>query len=217
VETATDLVDEAQLVRALRQRDEAAFVEVTESYFSSMLRVAQIYVSSRAAAEEVVQDAWVGVLNGIDRFEGRSSLKTWVFRILTNTAKTRAVRESRVIPFSALQDPGRVPEPAVDADRFLDSEHPRWPGHWTSPPSGWAAVPEEQLLGKETRELVGLAVERLPANQRAVISLRDIEGWDAEDVCNVLGVSETNQRVLLHRARSKVRRELESYFEEVSA
>ncbi len=217
MESAVYAGDDARLVRGLRQRDEAAFVELTELYYSSMLRVAQIYVSSRAAAEEVIQDTWVGVLNGIDRFESRSSLKTWVFRILTNTAKSRAQREARVIPFAALQAPGRVPESAVDADRFLHSEHPHWPGHWTSPPSSWAGVPEDRLLGKETRELVRQAIEALPASQRAVISLRDVEGWDADEVCNALGVSETNQRVLLHRARSKVRNELESYFVEGTA
>jgi RNA polymerase sigma-70 factor, ECF subfamily len=205
---------ETQLVDALRVRDEAAFVELARTYHSGMLRVAQIYVSSRPVAEEVVQETWIAVLKGIDRFEGRSSLKTWVFRILANTAKTRAQREGRTIPFSALQDPARVPEAAVDPDRFLDAEHPRWPGHWASAPASWAGLPEERLIGAETRALVARAIERLPAAQRAVISLRDVEGWDGEEVCNVLGVSESNQRVLLHRARSKVRGELETYFDE---
>jgi RNA polymerase sigma-70 factor (ECF subfamily) len=202
--------EETNLIRALRDREEAAFVELTRSYYSAMLRVAQIYVSSRAVAEEVIQETWIGVLKGIDRFEGRSSLKTWIFRILTNTAKTRAEREGRAIPFSAL-DPARVPEAAVEPDRFLGDEHPHWPGHWASAPASWRGLPEERLMGKETRELVAQAIESLPASQRAVISLRDAEGWDGEEVCNALGVSETNQRVLLHRARSKVRRELEQY------
>jgi RNA polymerase sigma-70 factor (ECF subfamily) len=212
VETAG--LEETQLVRALRERDETAFVELTRAYHSGMLRVAEIYVSSRAVAEEVVQETWISVLRGIDRFEGRSSLKTWIFRILSNTAKTRAQREGRAIPFSALSDPARVPEAAVDPGRFLDAEHARWPGHWSSAPSSWAGLPEERLIGAETRELVARAIERLPATQRAVISLRDVEGWDGEEVCNVLGVSESNQRVLLHRARSKVRGELETYFDE---
>jgi RNA polymerase sigma-70 factor (ECF subfamily) len=203
---------EAELIRGLRDRDEAAFVELTRSYHSSMLRVAQIYVSSRAVAEEVVQETWIGVLRGIDRFEGRSSLKTWIFQILTNTAKTRAAREGRTIPFSAL-DPARVPEPAVEPERFLDGEHPRWPGHWSSAPASWAGLPEERLLGKETRKLVAQAIDSLPASQRTVISLRDVEGWESVDVCNVLGISETNQRVLLHRARAKVRRDLERYLD----
>jgi RNA polymerase sigma-70 factor (ECF subfamily) len=205
--------EEQELLQALRDRQEAAFVELIRSYHSSMLRVARIYVSTRAVAEEVIQETWVGVLRGIDRFEGRSSLKTWIFRILTNTAKTRAEREGRTIPFSAL-DPTRVPEPAVAPERFLADDDPRWPGHWAVAPASWAGLPEDRLLGKETRELVTGAIEALPASQRAVISLRDIEGWESAEVCNVLGLSETNQRVLLHRARSRVRRELESYLEQ---
>jgi RNA polymerase sigma-70 factor (ECF subfamily) len=170
-----------------------------------------MYVSSQAAAEEVAQETWLGVLNGLSRFEGRSSLKTWIFRILTNIAKTRAVRDGRTLPFSALQDPGRVPEAAVDADRFLDSEHARWPGHWAVKPVAW---PEEALVAGETRERLAEAIEALPATQRAVISLRDIEGWSSDEVRNALDLSETNQRVLLHRARSKVRAALESYLEQ---
>ena len=203
---------ELELVGALRDGDEAAFLELVRSYHSSMLRVAQIYVSSRAVAEEVIQETWLAVLKGVQRFEGRSSLKTWIFRILTNIAKTRAEREGRTIPFSALE-PSRVPEAAVEPDRFLRDDHPHWPGHWTTAPRSWTALPEEVLLAMEMRGIVVRAIDSLPANQRAVISLRDIEGWDSNDVCNVVGVSETNQRVLLHRARSKVRRELESYLE----
>jgi RNA polymerase sigma-70 factor (ECF subfamily) len=203
--------EDARLVRGLREGDESAFRDLMRELHSSLLRVAQIYVSSLAVAEEVVQETWVGVLNGIDRFEGRSSLKTWIFRILTNTAKTRAVREGRTIPFSALQNPGTVPEPAVEPERFLDPEHPRWPGHWASAPQPW---PEQLLVSKETVAVITRAIERLPASQRAVISLRDVEGWSAEEVCNALALSETNQRVLLHRARSKVRAALERYLEE---
>jgi RNA polymerase sigma-70 factor (ECF subfamily) len=209
---ATLSLDEAQLLQALQAGDEAAFEELVLMYHSALLRVAQIWVSSRAVAEEVVQDTWLGVLNGLERFEGRSSLKTWIFRILSNTAKTRAQREGRTLPFSALQDPGRVPEPAVSADRFLDSEHARWPGHWGAPPAPWD--PEERLLGAETRAVIADAIEGLPAAQRAVVSLRDVEGWSSDDVCNALEISETNQRVLLHRGRSKVRRALEEYLSE---
>jgi RNA polymerase sigma-70 factor, ECF subfamily len=204
-------VDETRLIEALRAGDEGVFTELMRMYHATLLRVALIYVSSRAVAEEVVQETWLGVLKGIGRFEGRSSLKTWIFRILTNTAKTRAIREGRTIPFSALQDPSRVPEPAVDPDRFLDAEHPRWPGHWASPPASWRGAPEERLLAGETRAAIAAAIENLPANQRAVISMRDVEGWSSEEVCNALGISESNQRVLLHRARSKVRRALEEY------
>jgi len=204
--------DEARLVAALRARDEDAFMELVKRYNASLLRVAQMYVPTRSLAEEVVQETWLGVLNGIDRFEGRSSLKTWIFRILTNIAKTRAQREGRLIPFSALDQPGRVPEPAVDADRFLPPDDPSRPGGWSSPPESWR--PDDRLVAKETRELIGEVIDSLPPNQRAVISLRDVEGWGSEEVRNVLGLSETNQRVLLHRARSKVRAALERYLED---
>jgi RNA polymerase sigma-70 factor (ECF subfamily) len=201
------LTDE-QLVAALRAGDEEAFREVVRGWHSSLLRVAQIFVPSRAVAEEVVQEAWLRVLGALDRFEGRSSLRTWVFRILVNTAKTRAQREGRTIPFSALQDPARVPEAAVDPGRFLPDDHPQHPGGWAAPPRG---LPEERLLAAEARDVIAAAIDALPANQRAVISLRDVEGWSSEEVCNALDVSEVNQRVLLHRARSRVRQALEDY------
>jgi len=202
---------EAQLLEALRAGDEAAFAQLVREYQPSLVRVARIYVSTQAAAEEVAAETWLAVLNGLDRFEGRSSLKTWIFRILTNIAKTRAQRDGRTLPFSALQDPGRVPEAAVDADRFLDPEHPRWPGHWAVRPEPW---PEDALVAAETQAVVAEAIEALPPAQRAVISLRDVEGWSSEEVRNALELSGTNQRVLLHRARSKVRRALESYLGE---
>src|ERR671933_972484 len=150
-------------------------------YNAALLRVAQIYVSSFAVAEEVVQETWIGVLNGIDRFEGRSSLKTWIFRILTNIAKTRGEREGRTVPFSALERPDAVPEAAVDPSRFLPADHERWPGHWASKPEPW---PEEQLLAAETLAVVERAIDDLPPAQRAVISLRDVQGWSADEACN---------------------------------
>jgi RNA polymerase sigma-70 factor (ECF subfamily) len=202
---------EAQLVDALRAGDEAAFAQLVREYQPSLVRVARIYVSTQAAAEEVAAETWLAVLNGIGRFEGRSSLRTWIFRILTNIAKTRAQRDGRTLPFSALQDPGRVPEAALDADRFLDPEHPRWPGHWAVRPEPW---PEDAVIAAETQARLAESIEALPPTQRAVISLRDIEGWSSEEVRNALELSETNQRVLLHRARSKVRRALESYLGE---
>jgi RNA polymerase sigma-70 factor, ECF subfamily len=205
-------MDDAAAIIALRARDERVFEELMRMYNASLLRVAQIYVASRAVAEEVVQETWIGVLNGIDRFEGRSSLKTWIFRILTNIAKTRGQREGRTVPFSALERPDGVPEPAVAPDRFLPADHERWPGHWASKPEPW---PEERLLADESRAVVDRAIARLPPAQRAVISLRDLDGWSSEETCNALGVTETNQRVLLHRARSKVRQALEDYFSEV--
>jgi RNA polymerase sigma-70 factor (ECF subfamily) len=202
--------DDVQLVAALKAGDEDAFRAIVREWHPSMLRVAQIFVPSRAVAEEVVQETWVRVLGALDRFEGRSSLRTWVFRILANTAKTRAQREGRTLPFSALQDPARTPEAAVDADRFLPEDHERRPGHWASPPR---ELPEERLLAAETRTVVAKAIEALPPTQRAVISLRDLEGWSADEVCNALDLTEVNQRVLLHRARARVRHALEQYLD----
>jgi RNA polymerase sigma-70 factor (ECF subfamily) len=195
--------EDAELLERLRAGEEAAFTALVDEYGPSLLRVAQLYVPSRAVAEEVVADTWLAVLTGIERFEGRSSLKTWLFTILSNKAKTRGVRESRTRPFSAFD--GDEGDTAVDADRFARD------GHWVAPPR---AVPEERLLAGETRRVVEDAIAALPENQRAVITLRDVEGLSAEEACNVLGVSETNQRVLLHRARAKVRAALERYLED---
>jgi RNA polymerase sigma-70 factor (ECF subfamily) len=198
---------DAKLVEGLRAGDEAAFATLMREYGAGMLRVAQMFVSSRAVAEEVVQEAWLGVLKGIGRFEGRSSLKTWLFRIVANTAKTRGMREARSIPFSALAGEGED-EPSVDPDRFLgDGE--RFPGHWGAPLQEWA--PEGQLLAQEALDVIEREIEQLPAAQRAVITLRDVQGFTSDEVCNALDLTETNQRVLLHRARSKVRRALEEY------
>ena len=176
----------------------------------AMLRVALMYVSTRAVAEDVVQDAWVGVLKGLDGFEGRSSLRTWIFRILVNTAKTRGQREARSIPFSSVWTADPDAEPSVDPSRFLPPGHPA-SGRWAEPPVGWESSPEERLLSKETLAEVSRAIDALPPNQREVIRMRDVLGWPSADVRNALDISETNQRVLLHRARAKVRRALEAY------
>ncbi|HYZ76338.1 MAG TPA: sigma-70 family RNA polymerase sigma factor [Gaiellaceae bacterium] len=197
---------ETSVVDALRDGDEETFRRLVKEYGPSMLRVARMYVSSRAVAEEVVQEAWLAVVNGIGAFEGRSSLKTWIFRILTNIAKTRGQREGRSIPFSAVV--GDESEPAVDPERFL-GEDSRFPGHWAAPPRGWG--PEDRLLAAETMAVVEDAIAALPASQAIVITMRDVEGFDAEEARNALDISETNQRVLLHRARSKVRQALEDY------
>jgi RNA polymerase sigma-70 factor (ECF subfamily) len=199
------------LVAALRGGDETAFMMLVERYQPAMLRIARMYVSTHAVAEEVVQDAWLGVLNGLDRFEGRSSLRTWIFRILVNIAKTRGQREARSVPFSSVWAADPDAEPSVDPDRFLPRNHPRSPGAWADPPVGWESTPEERLLSKETLAKVSRAIEALPPNQREVITMRDVLGWPSADVCNALDISETNQRVLLHRARAKVRRALEGY------
>jgi RNA polymerase sigma-70 factor (ECF subfamily) len=202
-----------RLVAALRNRDEKAFSELVESYHNALLRLAIIYVPSRAIAEEVVQETWLGVLQGIDRFEGRSSLKTWICRILINRARTRSEREGRSIPFSQFFDPDTDPgEPAVDPERFLPSHHAQWPGHWAVPPERWGEDPEGVLLSNEIQMFLRTVISDLPPSQREVITLRDIEQWDSDEVCNALGISETNQRVLLHRARSRVRCALEERF-----
>lgn len=202
--------EDLRLVEALKAGDEAAFASLVGRYYAPLLRLAMVYVKSRAVAEEVVQDTWVGVLRGLERFEGRSSLKTWIFRILANTAKTRAEREGRTIPFSAVAV-GEEREPAVDPDRFLGPGHPTWAGHWNENPRPWEDLPEERLLSHEVRARIEEAVEALPATQRTVIRLRDVEGFSSEEVCTILGLTEANQRVLLHRARSKVRGALEQY------
>lgn len=213
--TTAPYPDETQLIRALRQGDEAAFETLIERYHNALVRLAQMYVPDRAAAEEVTQETWLGVLQGIDRFEGRSSLKTWIFRILTNTAKTRGQRESRSLPFSAFEDSSAEAEPAVDPARFRP-EGERWARHWRpeAEPHPWDERPEAYVEVQEVQTRLQAAIAALPPQQREVITLRDVEGWPADEVCNVLEISETNQRVLLHRARAKVRRALERYFDE---
>ena len=223
-EVAVPITDPAranddQLLDALRHGDERAYVALVRRYGGLMQRVALSYVRTPAVAEEVVQETWCAVLTGLERFEGRATFKTWLFRILTNRAKTRGQRETRTVPFSCLaggDDDGDGP--AVDPDRFLPADHQRWPGHWAAGPAPWSAMPHERLLAREVRSHIRDAIETLPERQQAVIVLRDVEGWAPEEVCEILDLSEGNQRVLLHRARSKVRAELERYFaEEVTA
>ncbi len=194
----------------MRAGDERAFEEFLAAYGPSLMRLAMLYVATRAVAEEVVQETWLTVITGLERFEGRSSLKTWLFRILTNRAKTRGQREGRALPFSSFAGDGDEDETAVDVDRFLGPDG-RHTGQWAAPPR---AVPEERLLAAEARARIERAIAALPPSQRTVITLRDVEGLSAEEACNVLGVSETNQRVLLHRARAKVRAAFEQYLEE---
>lgn len=198
---------EQELVQRLRDGDEAAFAELIDTYGATMLRVAQMFVRDRATAEEVVQETWLAVLNGIDRFEGRSSLKTWLFRILTNRAKTRGQRDGRMVPFSSLAGAGEEGEPSVDPDRFLGPDSPH-PGAWAAPPLAW---PQERLLERETLGVIQMAIDELPEAQRDVIRLRDVEGWTPMEVADALEITDGNQRVLLHRARSKVRAALEVY------
>jgi RNA polymerase sigma-70 factor (ECF subfamily) len=203
-----------ELVRALRAGDEDAFMALVHRYNGLMVRVALGYVRTQAVAEEVVQETWCAVLAGIDRFEGRATLKTWLMRILTNRAKTRGQREARCVPFSSLAGDDEDDGPAVDLDRFLPADHPRYPGGWLAAPSEWSQLPDERLLAGEVRQQIRAAIESLPVRQQAVIALRDVEGWSPEEVCETLELSEGNQRVLLHRARSRVRAELERYLGE---
>ena len=199
--------DERKLVDAIKRGDEDAFADLVDRYHGSMLRLARVFVPTKAVAEDVVQETWLAVIQGIDRFEGRSSLKTWLFRILTNRAKTRGEREGRVVPFSsAWRNELETDEPSVDPRRFHD-------GAWTSLPASVPAGPDQQALTLELGKVVEGAVKKLPPTQREVITLRDVEGLSADEVCSLLEISESNQRVLLHRARSKVRAVVERYLE----
>ena len=202
---------EEELLAGLRRGEEPAFAALLDRYYRPMLRLAMTQVHSRAHAEDVVQEAWLGVLRGIDRFESRSSLRTWIFHILLNIARTRAQRERRSVPFSALEAADDAPAPAVAPERFHPDDHPRWPRHWAVPPRSWGASPEERLVAKETQEAIEQAIAVLPPMQRAGIILRDIHGLSTPEVAAVLGVSEGHLRVLVHRARSKVRRVLEQF------
>jgi RNA polymerase sigma-70 factor, ECF subfamily len=197
-----------ELIAALRAGEESAFTEIVECYLPTMQRVALMFVANPAIADEVIQETWIGVLRGLDRFEARSSLKTWIFAILTNRAKTYAQREGKYITF----DVEGVDEPAVVPERFRPSGA-LYEGHWWTLPTDWDDLPEQRLLSGETQSVIRRTIDSLPRGQREVILLRDVEGWESGDVCNVLEISETNQRVLLHRARSRVRQALETYLQ----
>ena len=205
--------EEQSLIEALRRGEESAFVILLDRYQPALVRLATVYVRDRAIAEEVVQETWLAVLRGLERFEGRASLKTWLFRILANRARTRAVREGRSVSLSSLEG-GETEsfEPAVDPARFRGPDDPRWPGHWLVAPSA-DDLPEERLLADELVANVRAAIATLPPAQREVVTLRDVEGFTGEDVCGLLELSEANQRVLLHRGRSRVRAALEAYLE----
>lgn len=209
--------DDEAIVRGLRAGDERVFIELVERLQRPLLRLAQTYVPSLAIAEEVVQDTWIAVVKGIDRFEGRSSVRTWVFRILTYQARSRGERERRSVPMSSFLPMDAGPEePAVDPARFRGADDPRWPGHWAAAPADWGSDAEARLLGIETQGVIASALSSLAPAQRLVMTLRDVEGWDPDEVCDALEISPGNQRVLLHRARSKVRASLERYFTEAA-
>ena len=197
--------DDEALLGGLRAGDERVFSALVDRWTGVMLRLALSHVESRAIAEEVVQEAWLTVLRSLGRFEGRSSLRTWVLGIVVNLARSRARAERRSIGWSESGGP------VVDSTRFLAADHPRWPHHWAMEPITWG-TPEQELLAEETRKVILDAVDGLPPAQREVLVLRDLEGAPAADVCNILGLTDTHQRVLLHRARSRVRNALERYF-----
>ncbi len=196
-----------KLISGLKRGEEAAFVELVDRHHGSLIRIAQTYVRDHSIAEEVAQETWLIVLNGLDDFQGRSALKTWIFRILINRAKTRGARERRQIPISTLSD---TDEPSVPSDRFFSPDHPQHALQWRPAPQPW---PEERLLTRETVEVVREAVQTLPPAQQIVFGLRDVEGWAADEVCEALELTPENERVLLHRARARLRTQLENYFD----
>ena len=212
------LISEAdtELVDRLRAGDSDAFAELVEDWSPLMLRLARTYVSTQASAEEIVQESWLAVIRGLDRFEGRSSLRTWVFRILSNQAKTRGVREARTVPWSSL-----VPEeqgPTVDPGRFRGPGD-QWPGGWTveGRPTAWEPSPESSAIAGEIRGRLAVALAELPERQRTVVSLRDVHGLSSDEVCEALGITTANQRVLLHRGRAGLRASLEDYYRDAGA
>ena len=205
---------DAQTVAALRAGDERTFRELFERNYPMMKRVARGYVGSEAVAEEIVQDTWMAIVTGIDRFEGRSTLGTWIFSILTNQAKNHSARERRALPLSAISQAG-LDEPVVDPDRFQKDDE-AWPGHWATPPRPWQK-PERRLLSLEAREHLKEALAQLPERQRVIVGLRDVEGLSAGEVCDLLDLSQENQRVLLHRGRSRLRAVLEEYIDGADA
>ncbi|MGH8969781.1 MAG: RNA polymerase sigma factor [Actinomycetes bacterium] len=212
VESGPDEAADVALVGRLRAGDESAFNEIVLAWSPMMLRVARSYVSTEASAEEIAQETWMAVVRGLDAFEGRSSLRTWVFRILTNLAKTRGVREARSVPWSSL-GPADGSGPTVDPDRFRPADD-QYPHNWRplGKPTPWQPGPEDSALAGEIRRELATALETLPERQRTVVSLRDVHGLTAEEVCAALGVSTANQRVLLHRGRARLRAVLEDYY-----
>jgi RNA polymerase sigma-70 factor, ECF subfamily len=205
--------DETALLDRLRVGDEAAFTDVVDRWSRTMLRVARAYVSTDASAQEVVQDTWLAVIRGLDAFEGRSTLKTWAFRILVNTAKTRGVREARSRPMSSLVVNLDDDSATVDPSRFRGPDD-QYPGGWAphAVPQRWEGDPAREVLRGEVRTLVSSAMSELPERQRAVLLLRDVQGCDSDEVCQILDLTPENQRVLLHRGRARMRASLEDYY-----
>jgi RNA polymerase sigma-70 factor, ECF subfamily len=199
--------EERQIVERLRAGDESAFRDLVRRHHAAMVRFAQTFVPSRAVAEEVAQEAWLGVIKGIDKFEGRSTLSTWIFRIVANVARTRGERERRTIPAMSLTEELAGEVPSVPSSRFTG---PRGRGAWAQPPAHWSELPDERVLSESTFQRVRAVASQLPETQRQVFVLRDVQGWSSAEVCSLLDLTEVNQRVLLHRARSRVRAALEA-------
>ena len=213
---AIDFDDDSVLVPALRAGDETAFAWVVDRYDAVLRRLARHYVSTQAVADEVVQETWLAVLQGIDRFEQRSSLKTWIFRILMNKARTRGVRERRSVPVSSL-GPDDADTAGFGPEWFRPAEDPVAGGHWATLPPRWDEQPQDRVESRETLDRVQDSIAALPVNLRQVLVLRDVEGWSSDEVCDVLSLSPSNQRVLLHRARAKVRQDLAELLEPVAS
>jgi len=209
----TETVDETALIAALRHGDEAAFAQLVDQHAPSMLRVARGYVPSREIAEEVVQETWLALIKGIDNFEGRSSLRTWLFAVMINIAKTRGIRERRDADVAITAFTGGTVDPA----RFRAADDP-YPGHWKQDeqPAPFTDTPEGSALGNELVDVARRELDKLPDRQRTVVTLRDMLGFDSAEVCDLLDVSVANQRVLLHRGRAAVRQALEEYLEDRS-
>lgn len=196
-------------LQALRRGDEIAFLKLVRAYHSSLMRLALMYSPTHELAEETVQETWIAVLRGLDGFEGRATLRTWICRILVTIARRRAAAEPKALPFCSLNDDQQDTTPTVDPDRFVRSGPNA--GRWASTVSDWSTVPERRLLSNEMQQVIFEAIAELPANQRTVITLRDVEGWSSSEVSELLDIKAGNQRIMLHRARSRVRDALERY------
>ena len=200
--------EESRLVEGLRSGDEAAFARAVDRFTPAMLRLARVYGLGADAAEDVVQETWLRVLKSLDQFEGRSSFRTWLFAILGNCARGRSEAERRSVPVPSFE---REESPSVDESRFFPAQHPRWAGMWSTLVDSWETIPDERLLAGEARDRFRAAIDTLPARHAAVFVLRDVEGWSSDEVCLVLDLTPENQRVLLHRARTRLRAALEEY------
>jgi len=203
-------MDETSLLKNLRRGEEDAYAWLVQKYHTSLIRLAYSFVQDERLAEEVAQETWIAVLKGLDRFEARSSIKTWIFSILVHRAKTLGKRENRAVSFTGLDDVFDN-APTVDPERFKPFDAATSANHWVKFPSSWDDIPEKILLSRELLHIVQDAIMSLPSTQQAVITLHDIDGFSSDETCNILGISETNRRVLLHRSRSKVRQVMDSY------